>query len=251
VSEPKTDSIDDEVDLDAPAGHRLGDYIALHDLLALPPDGGRYTRDASGRLAFMSPDSHRRHRRPLAALAHLLNRHLEPPRFDVFPEPSIALPRIFGRRGALLPESEHGPKVVEPDLAVFAGEAVALADRDVTAPDGLRLVIEILSPRTFRCDLGLPTRGKRDDVDLWRTYLESGVREYWAINAGTERAPIPPRSGLFLKNVGGEWRPLGGEGLVEVGSFRELPAHGRGVVKSAAVRGLTLDLTAFWKRACR
>lgn len=54
--------------VEAPAGYRLGDPIALADLLALPPDGRRYARDPAGRLCLMSPDHTRRHRSPISRL---------------------------------------------------------------------------------------------------------------------------------------------------------------------------------------
>ena len=101
-------------------GYRLGDPIALEDLLALPRDGERYGRDAAGRLTIMSPESASRHMRPIARLLCWLNREL-PAAFEAVQEPSLAFPRIWALKGQrLLPESRIGRKAIEPDIAVFS-----------------------------------------------------------------------------------------------------------------------------------
>jgi Uma2 family endonuclease len=56
------------------------------------------------------------------------------------------------------------------------------------SPEHLLLVIEILSPTTWRQDLGV---GDADDVDRPRTYLESGVPEYW-VSVTVENRVVPP-----------------------------------------------------------
>src|SRR5690606_12932154 len=136
----------------APAGYRLGDWIALEDVLALPPDGRRYERDAEGRLALASPDSSRHHRLPLARLLRHLNHALDVP-FEALPEPSMAFPRLIHLRGHELPESRLGPRSLALVVAVFDGEPAIRSVR--FAPDRLRLVVEIISDDTLRADLGL------------------------------------------------------------------------------------------------
>ncbi len=217
--------------------YQLGAPIELADFLALPPDGHRYARDEEGRLALMTPDHYPSHRRPLAKLTRFLNRLLPDPYF-VLHEGSIAFPHIYSLRGELVRESFFGPKTIEPDIAVFAHEPRTLpAPRgsEVAEPTGIRLVIEVVSSSTWRADLGL---GRKDDVDRPRTYLESGVPEYWAINVGVDEpgCPLRPRSGRFLERA-------------EDGrSWRELPVV-EGRVRSRSVPELDLDLEPFLRAA--
>lgn len=236
----------------APGGYRLGDFVPLHDFLAFPDrrcaTGERWGRDEQGRLAFMLPESFGRHRCPLGYLLHILNRKLDWPAHQVMSEPGIAFPRIYSLEGELLPESRLGPKALHPDVAVYAGRGKPMPGHDhLGLPAGLHLVIELLSPYTWRSDL---QRGAADEVDRWRSYVESGVAEYWIVNAGVDlpSCPLPPRSGMFLRAEDAGWKPLGGEGLrllePEVHGIR--PVAG-GVVHSAAIPGLTLDLDAFWR----
>lgn len=232
-----------EAGRDAPAGYRLGDPIAVEDLLALPPDGRRYVRDERGRLQLMSPDDTFSHRRPLGRLGSLLTRALEP-RLGVFPEPGLALPVLVKLDGSPVPPSRLGPRRLEPDLAAFEPH---LPDVLAPAPDlraqGLHLVVEVLSDDTFRNELGL---GAADAVDRWRSYLLSGVPELWLVNIGVEApCPLPLRSGLFLRNAGDAWAPLDvdepGLGDGEVHGLRPLL---RGRVRS--LTGTTFDLEAYW-----
>lgn len=216
-----------------PTPYRLGAPIELPELLALPPDDNRYTRDEHGRLAIMSPDRLGAHRWPLCSLVSLLNRRLAPP-LCVLQEPAIAFPRIYDLRGNLLRESFLGPKTLVPDIACFAQRPRSLEAShgvDVASPEHLRLVIEVLSPRTWRADLGV---GSADDVDRMRSYLESGVPEYWVLNPALDdpSCPIRPRSGWFLVRDGEAWR--------------RLPVEG-GRVRSAAVPELELDLEAYFR----
>ena len=245
----------------APAGYRLGDPIALHDFLALPPDGRRYTRDEQGRLALMSPDDARAHRNPLALLTEALIRALARP-WRVISEPGIAFDPVWSLQGERLPPSRLGRKAVSPDVAVFEGPPQFLAGRPdvadpayhVFSPENVRLAAELVSPGTWRSDLG---SGEADAVDRWRTYWDNGVAELWILNAGDAPCgPLPPRAGLFLRRGRGRsgsraaaragWRPLPAPGLrlspeTEVG-----PAVLGGEVRSVAIPGLSLDLDAFW-----
>jgi hypothetical protein len=239
-----------EVGRAASAGYRLGDPIALEDLLALPSDGARYARDAEGRLTPMSPDCALGHGYPLTVLQHLVLRALAPG-FEVLQECGIALDPILHLRGHALPESRLGRRTLEPDLAVFSGRPRVLPHRAGTrhrvfAQRGLALVIVLLSRDTRASDLG---RGQGDAVDRWRTYLANGVPEYWVLNADTVPLGLPPRSGLFLRRAGAEWLSLEVEGAVRAPARRALHGHApvrSGVVRSQAVPGLTLDLAAFW-----
>lgn len=236
---------------EAPAGYRLGDPIALHDFLALPPDGRRYTRDRRGRLALMPPDDPLRHRRPLGALARQLYRApLDDASWELLPEPGVAFSPIYSLRTRRpLPRSRIGRKSLIPDFAVFAGRAQVVAHSAtgglVFAPTGLRLVIEVLSKDTHREDLGL---GRADRDDRWRTYLASDVPEYWILNAGLERGVIPPRSALCLRRDGQRWVTLDAPGplhpTAEVHGLRPLVG---GSVASSAVPGLAVDLDALWR----
>lgn len=225
----------------APAGYRLGDPIALEDVLALPADGRHYERDAEGRLTLVSPDSSRHHRLPLARLLRQLNRALDAP-YEVLPEPSVVLPRLIHLRGHPVPESRLGARSIEPDVAVFRGAPSIEVGR--FSADRLSLVVEVISDDTFRADLGL---GRADQVDRWRSYLESGLPEYWILNAGVEGAPLPPRAALLLRNDGGAWRELSVEGASTSGSFRDVPIVTSGLLRSIAIPGLTVDLAAFWR----
>lgn len=231
---------------------RLGDWIALEDLLALPPDGRRYDRDAEGRLILMSPEHARRHRWPIGVMNAWLHGRL-PAGWWAVPEPSVAFDPIWSLRGQRLPRSPLGLRCLEPDFVVFdrrprfwpGQPEVPNPGWEVFAPEGTRLVIEILSPRTERSDLGL---GSRDAVDRWRTFLDNGVEEYWVLNAGEEPCGLPPRSGLFLGRADGRWVPLPGEGLSEAPGA---PVHGLAPLRAGAVHsgvlGCPFEIDAFWR----
>ncbi len=236
---------------DAPAGYRLGDPIPLEDLLALPPDGRRYIRDEQGRLALMAPEDAGAHRNPIDELAALANAGLDRRQWKLRHEPGIAFDPIYRLQGDLLPPSRLGRRTLEPDLAIFAGAPGLLFHRPggtrVFSPHNVSLVVEVLSARTWRSDLG---QGDADAVDRWRTYLANGVAEYWILNAWGVEVGLPPRSALFLRNDGDAWRPLDVEGaapapasLLDLGDLTPLRA---GVVRSQAVTSLTFDLAAFW-----
>jgi Uma2 family endonuclease len=209
--------------------YQLGASIELADFLALPPDGRRYARDAQGRLTLMSPDDWGHHGDPLTYLVTILARWLPPP-WRVLHERAIAFPRIYDLKGRLLRESFLGPKALAPDIAVFTKRPAALRGPHgltFVAPEPLRLVIEVLSPSTWRSDLGI---GEAEDVDRSRSYLESGVPEYGLLNVGVLEpgCPIPPRSARWLSRSadGSRWEVIV-EGLR---------------VRSRAVAGLDLDL---------
>lgn len=245
----------------APAGYRLGDPIALEDLLALPPDGRRYTRDREGRLELMAPDDPHTHRAPLACLMGWLYRSLDPGAWFPCQEPGVAFERIWTRGGRLLPSSRLGPRTLEPDAVVFAGRPGYIQD-ERGRPRGfdaraVRLVIEVLSRGTHRQDLGLARRSPgpepraREQVDRRRSYLDSGVPEYWILNPTDATLALPPRSGLFLRRGDAGWEPLAGEGLTTTPGA---PVHGgspvtAGRLASLAVPGLVFDADAFWRDA--
>jgi hypothetical protein len=114
---------------------------------------------------------------------------------------------------------------------------------------GLKLVAEALSKRTWREDLGI---GRRDAPDRWRTYLENGIPEYWLFNFGMtgEPCPLPARSALFLMRDpdGRAWLPMpidDGEPVADVRGFTAVKA---GRVRSVAVPGLVLDLASLWSQ---
>lgn len=237
------------VSTSAPEGYRLGDPIALEDLLALPPDGRRYVRDAEGRLALMAPDDAQWHGSPLSALVMWLARRVREP-FFVTPERGIAFGHIQTLDGGLVPPSRLGPRTLEPDVAVFAARPGFARDERGRArgfdPSALRLVIEVLSPGTHREDLGLGAAA--DEVDRFRSYLRSGVPEFWILNPGPEALGLPPRTGLFLRaaSPGATWEPIEGDEVVHApGELHGLQPVAAGRLRSAAL-GLTFDLGALW-----
>jgi len=179
--------------------YELGDEIPLEDLLAFPPDPRRLGRDERGRLCLVSPENVPNHRIPISLLNRRLVLALDP-RLLLVPEGSVALPQLLRLRGDPIPESRLGPRAVEGDLVVFEDPRLARPGFDKSLHvDGVRLVVEVLSRQTWRWDLGL---GKADQVDRWRSYLRSGVPELWIFHADMRlpTCPLPPWSGLFLRN---------------------------------------------------
>lgn len=156
--------------------YAVGAPIALADLLALPPDGNRYGRDERERLVLMAPDDAARHREPILSVATHLARELDPATRRVGSEAPIAFERVYTLAGTILPPSHHGPKALVPDIACFARPI-----RHVTGPsghtwystEGLLLVVELVSPSSWRADLG--DGSSPEEVDRWRTYLEADV----------------------------------------------------------------------------
>ncbi|MBI4613864.1 MAG: Uma2 family endonuclease [Planctomycetes bacterium] len=222
----------------APARYRIGASIELHDLLALPPDGNRYTRTTEGELALMSPDDWTRHGYPVITLTSLFNRLLSRP-YHVLQERAMVFEKVYDLSGRVLPESFLGPKALEPDHAVFDR-----APEFVTGPHGLtfvrtgglRLLVEVLSEGTWRSDLGV---GGSDGIDKMRTYLEAGVPEYWILNPSVDPGScrVPVRSGRFLARSAGASR------------WEEIPVE-RGVVRSRSIPTVSIDLEAFWRDCC-
>ncbi|MCM2269799.1 MAG: Uma2 family endonuclease [Thermoanaerobaculia bacterium] len=103
--------------------------------------------------------------------------------------------------------------VVQPDLVYVGAERAGIVrDRVEGAPD---LVVEVLSPATARRDLG----------EKLRLYAGAGVAEYWIIDpAGRTFEFLAHRDGAFL-----------------------LLLPEQGVYRSPALRGLELDVEAFWR----
>lgn len=231
--------------------YRLGDVIPLEDLLALPPDGKRYGRDARGRLCLMSPERVYLHRFPISVVGRTLTLGLSARHHVIF-EGSLALRRLVRLNGDEVPPSRLGPRSVEPDVAVFDGyprPAGQDAERAKSAlVDRLRLVVEVLSEATWGSDLGL---GDADDVDRWRSYLLSGVPELWLVNAGVEGGcPLPPMTGLFLRNAGEAWASLDVTSPVHrPGDIHGLRPLVGGVVRSTL--GFELDVGAFFSDLAR
>ena len=63
-----------------------------------------------------------------------------------------------------------------------------------------------------------------------------------------ESSPLPGHSGLFLRNQGGTWHTLAGEGLGHAAEeVQGLPPVTAGRIRSAAIEGLVFDLDAFWE----
>lgn len=213
----------------------LGAFIDLADLLAIPPDGNRYDRDDEGRLTLMAPDDFRFHGRPLTRLTRWLNRNL-PQSYEVLQERAIAFARIYSLRGDRLRESFLGPKALSPDIAIFAGEPDILRGPHgltFAHPRNVRIVLEVLSPGSWREALGV---GSRDKVDRRRTYLESGVPEYWLVNPAVDDplCPMKPRT-LAAFTATGEPR-----------IWVELD-KADGMLSSAAVSELCLPIEELWR----
>jgi hypothetical protein len=244
-----TDTDQADTERYAPHGYRLGDPISLADFLALPVDGRRWRRDERGRLSDVLPEEQLQHRDPLGELNVWFARTLPDP-WRPRPEPSIALPELFSRTGAPIPTSHFGVRAIEPDVALFSGPVepapLTLGAVKAVTTRGLRLVVELLSRSTWRNDLGLGK--KADAVDRWRSYLASGVPELWILNVGVGTpCPMPPRSGLFLRNAGIAWEALPIDDAVPA----EGEVHGLRPVSSGVVRstvGVAFDLGAFWGR---
>lgn len=183
-----------------PAGrssYRLGAPISLADLLALPPDGNRYSRDEKGRLILTPPDHFRYHRTPLAALAQTFGQQLDRKQYLVVPEARVAFDPIYILDGTIVPPSHHGLPSLEPDLACIRRPVQTVRvskENEACSQESVILIVEFLSQSTWRSDLG---DGRGDDVDRWRTYLECGVSEYWVVNANDEAYGLPPRSCLL------------------------------------------------------
>lgn len=229
--------------------YQLGAPIALAEFLALPPDGVRYDRDEDGRLVLMSPDDPLNHRLPMCLLTALLNRALAPP-LMVMHECAVALPEIYSlQTRERIRESFLGPKLLQPDLAVFDRRPTLIPGRfrqHGFDPAGLRLAIELLSPSTWRTDVG---RGEADAVDRWRSYWASQVPEYWILNVGVAEAALPVGSGLFLTRGASDWTGLPAAGRTAVDAVHGVLPVRSGTVTSAAVPGLVFDLDAFMSEA--
>jgi hypothetical protein len=231
-------------------GVRLGSSISLSDFLARPVTRDRrgieLARDEQGKLCLMAPDDQFGHRIPLAGL-HRVLRCLDD-RFWTVQEPSVVFPRLIHLEGRPIPPSPLGQQTLEPDLAIFDGRPrlvpTPVKGRQGCLPDGLQVLVEVLSPSTYRNDLGL---GRSDDVNRWASYLASGVPELWVLNAEVGRpCPLAPRSGLFLRNAGDRWEPL----PVDDAAYAAGEVHGVRPVAGGRLRSLAtgaeIDLATAW-----
>jgi Uma2 family endonuclease len=239
----------------APGSYVLGAPISLADFLALPEDrkGLSYDRDGEGRLTLTSPEDGQHHRTPLGRLLQALYvwaaRKRQP--YTVLPEPEIVLDPVFRLGGQVVPESFLGPRVIKPDIACFAGEPRYVRTPEGStrySKEGLLLVVEIASTRTWRQDLG---KGEADAVDRWRTYLENRVPEYWFLNVGVDACrDVPTGSGMFLAHDPEAFTfaslPVTRE-KVET-DYRSLSVLRAGRVQSQALPGFVLDLGKFFRR---
>jgi Uma2 family endonuclease len=230
----------------------LGAPISLADLLALPPDGNRYSRDEKGRLILGPPDHADFHRTPLAVLTQTIGRQLDAERYLVVPEGSVAFDPIYDLNGVVVPLSHHGLPCIEPDIVCLRRPFRTLRASEknkVYAPESVALVVEVLSPSTWREDLG---DGAGDKTDRWRTYLEGRVPEFWIVNANDVPCGLPPRSVLALAfdpSVG-TWSDLGvEEARYAAGDYRGRQALAGGRIQSTVLPGLVLDIERLWRDA--
>ena len=172
----------------------------VSDVRAMPDDRNRYETIA-GEL-FVTPAPSLRHQAVLARLHLVIGAYVERHR--------------LGHVWFAPLDVVYGPMtLVEPDLLfVAAARRDVLTEQEVTAaPD---LVVEVLSPSTARTD-----RGRKRAL-----YQETGVREYWIVDAEQNRVEI--------------WRPGAMEAEVQSDVLRWQP--------DLAIAALTIDLTSIFRR---
>jgi Uma2 family endonuclease len=171
----------------------------VEDVRAMPDDRNRYETIA-GEL-FVTPAPTLRHQAVLARLHLLIGPYVERHRLGtVFFAPLDVV---------------YGPMtLVQPDLLfVSANRREVLTEREVTAaPD---LVVEVLSPSTARTD-----RGRKRAL-----YQETGVREYWIVDAELNHVET--------------WRPGAMEAEVRSDVVRWQP--------DITIEALTIDLAALFR----
>ncbi|MBX3225942.1 MAG: Uma2 family endonuclease [Labilithrix sp.] len=234
---------------DSQPSYALGAPISLADLLALPPDGRRYARDENGMLILSPPDHADFHRTPLAILMQGMIRQLDD-RSLVVAGGSVAFDPIYTLNGTVVPLSHHGLPCIEPDIICLRRpfRTIRASEKNkVYAPEDVMLVVELLSPSTWREDLG---DGTGDKTDRWRTYLDGRVGEYWIVNAQETTCGIPARSVLALTFDPslGTWSDVRVEAARHApGDYRGRQALVGGRITSTAVPGLTLDIDHLWQ----
>lgn len=171
----------------------------VEDVRALPDDRNRYETIA-GEL-FVTPAPSLRHQGVLGRLHLAIGPYVER--------------HQLGNLWFAPLDVVYGPMtLVEPDLLyVAASRRHILTQQEVTAaPD---LVVEVLSPGTARTD-----RGRKRAL-----YQETGVREYWIVDAEQNRVEI--------------WRPGAMEAEVRSDVVRWQP--------DPSIDPLTIDLNAIFK----
>ncbi len=171
----------------------------VEDVRAMPDDRNRYETIA-GEL-FVTPAPSLRHQAILGRLHLVIGPYVERHR--------------LGQVWFAPLDVVYGPMtLVEPDLLfVSATRRHVLTEQEVTAaPD---LVVEVLSPSTARTD-----RGRKRAL-----YQETGVREYWIVDAEQHRVEI--------------WRP----GAMEA-EVRNDVVHWQ---PDASIEALTIDLAAIFR----
>jgi Uma2 family endonuclease len=171
----------------------------VEDVRAMPDDRNRYETIA-GEL-FVTPAPSLRHQAVLARLHLIIGTYVERHQLGNL---------LFAPLDVV-----YGPMtLVEPDLLfVSSKRRQVLTEREVIgAPD---LVVEVLSPSTARTD-----RGRKRAL-----YQETGVREYWIVDAEQNRVEI--------------WRPGAREAEVRTDVVRWTP--------DPTIEPLAIDLTAIFK----
>lgn len=159
-----------------------------------------------GRIYKMSPAPTSLHQRVSSRLQGEMYVLLKGKRCQLFPAPfDVRLPVQNKKKPSQI------DTVVQPDLCVVC-DASKIDERGCIGPP--HLLVEVLSKRT----------GKKDRTTKLRLYEESGVKEYWI--ASPKRATVD----VFVLN--------------EEGKYGEAKNYnGKGVVKSEAIAGLTINLT--------
>ncbi len=158
------------------------------DLARLPDDGNKY-EVVLGEL-FVTPAPRLPHQELIAALGWALMPFVE----------SSHIGRVYQARSVIVFEGSE----VEPDLYVRSPTRPPLPTWE-SAPTPI-LVVEVLSPATYRRDVG----AKR------QLYLDAGVPEYWIVD-GERRSVLVVRPGAEDHLVTGvlTWSPVGArEGFV-------------------------------------
>ncbi|MDN3690068.1 Uma2 family endonuclease [Cyclobacterium jeungdonense] len=161
-----------------------------------------------GRIFKMSPGPNRLHQKVSGHLFNAFFNYLKNKPCETYAAPfDVRLPRHSKKNEAIY-------TVVQPDICVIC-DPLKLDDAGcVGAPD---LIVEILSPGNNRKEL----------VNKYEVYEESGVKEYWVIH------PIE-QTVLIYSLINGKFHP---SRLFTAGD----------VVKSAVIEGYQLDLDAFFK----
>ncbi len=156
----------------------------------------------NGFVHLMTPAPARKHQRISSRLHIIIGKHLfEGKSCDVYSAPfDVRLPRSSNR------DDEKIFTVVQPDLCVVCDPSKLDERGCIGAPD---LIVEILSPST----------SKKDLVDKFKVYEESGVKEYWTVN------PLDENINVFVLDKKGKYQLNGmyaGDMKIKVSIFDDL-----------------------------